>query len=57
MEERGIRAALSRHSAGSASGDRNTEHEIYAVHYLGRLNCTAAFSDSDIGTPCSSRRE
>jgi hypothetical protein len=30
MEEREIRAALDRHWAASASGDLNTEHEIYA---------------------------
>jgi len=30
MEEREIRAALDRHWAASASGDQNTEHEIYA---------------------------
>jgi hypothetical protein len=29
MEEREIRAALDRHWAASASGDQNTEHEIY----------------------------
>ena len=30
MEEREIRAALDQHWAASASGDQNTEHEIYA---------------------------
>ena len=30
MEEREIRAALNQHWAASASGDQNTEHEIYA---------------------------
>ncbi len=30
MEEQEIRAALNRHWAASASGDQNTEHEIYA---------------------------
>jgi hypothetical protein len=30
MEERGNRAALDQHWAASASGDWNTEHEIYA---------------------------
>ena len=30
MEEREIRAALDRHWAASASGDLDTEHEIYA---------------------------
>lgn len=30
MEERDIRAALDKHWAASASGDQNTEHEIYA---------------------------
>jgi hypothetical protein len=29
MEEREIRAALNQHWAASASGDQNTEHEIY----------------------------
>ena len=29
MEEQEIRAALNRHWAASASGDQNTEHEIY----------------------------
>jgi hypothetical protein len=30
MEERDIRAALDKHWAASASGEQNTEHEIYA---------------------------
>jgi hypothetical protein len=30
MEEREIRAALNQHWAASASGDQNTEHQIYA---------------------------
>jgi hypothetical protein len=30
MEEREIRGALDEHWAASASGDQNTEHEIYA---------------------------
>jgi len=30
MEEREVRAALNQHWAASASGDQNTEHEIYA---------------------------
>jgi hypothetical protein len=30
MDEQEIRAALDRHWAASASGDQNTEHEIYA---------------------------
>ncbi len=30
MEEQEIRAALNQHWAASASGDQNTEHEIYA---------------------------
>jgi hypothetical protein len=30
MDEQAIRAALNQHWAASASGDQNTEHEIYA---------------------------
>jgi hypothetical protein len=30
MDEQAIRTALDRHWAASASGDQNTEHEIYA---------------------------